>query len=202
MKRRGNFYADIVNEKNIKLAICKASKGKKARRLVQNVLENQDKAVIEIQNMLINKTYIPSPYKRIAIHDGARKKERIIFKPQFYPDQIIHWSLMLQIESILKKGMYDYCCASVKNRGILYAVKYIKKFLVRDRKNSKYCLKLDVKKFYPSIDKQILKQKFLKVIKDRDVLDLINIIIDSSEEGLPIRKLYLTMVCKFLFTGH
>ena len=83
--------------------------------------------------------------------------------------------------------MYDYCCASVKDRGIHYGAKYIKKILVRDRKNTKYCLKLDIKKFYPSIDKQILKRKFLRIIKDRATLDLIDLIIDSSKEGVPIR---------------
>ncbi len=83
--------------------------------------------------------------------------------------------------------MYDYCCASVEDRGIHYGAKYIKKILVRDRKNTKYCLKLDVKKFYPSIDRQILKRKFMRIIKDRDTLDLIDLIVDSGKEGLPIR---------------
>ena len=98
--------------------------------------------------------------------------------------------------------MYEYCCASVPNRGIHYGGKYIKKILVNDRKNTKYALKLDVKKFYPSINKEIMKRKFMRVIKDRDTLDLIDKIIDSSESGLQIRKLYFTMVCKFLFANH
>ena len=107
---------------------------------------------------------------------------------------------MQQIQPLIMKGMYEYCCGSVKNRGIMHGMKYLKKILVRDRKNTKYCLKLDIKKFYPSIDKQILKNKFLRIIKDRDTLDLIDIIIDSTESGVPIRKLYQSMVCKFLFT--
>ena len=106
---------------------------------------------------------------------------------------------MQQIQPIIQKGMYEYCCASVPKRGIHYGGKYIKKILVNDRKNTKYALKLDVKKFYPSINKEIMKRKFMRVIKDRDTLDLIEKIIDSSENGLPIRKLYFTMVCKFLF---
>ena len=77
---------------------------------------------------------------------------------------------MLQIEGILKKGMYDYCCASVKGRGIIYAVKYIKKILKEDRKNTKYCLKLDIKKFYPSIDKELLKRKFRRKVQNKDYL--------------------------------
>lgn len=65
--------------------------------------------------------------------------------------------------------------------------------------HASYCLKLDIKKFYPSIDKEILKRKFRKKIKCRNTLELIDTIIDSSTKGLPIRKLYFTMVCKFLF---
>ena len=101
--------------------------------------------------------------------------------------------------TLLEKGMYEFCCASVPNRGIHYGAKHIKRILVNDRKNTKYALKLDVKKFYPSIDKFCMKKKFRAIIKDNDVLELIDKIIDSSESGLPIRQLYESMVCKFLF---
>lgn len=186
MKRKGNIYKKIIEKDNIRLAILNASKKKTKRPNVQKVMDNIDKYVDVVQNMLEQKSYTPSPYLETKIHDGVRKKERIIYKPRFFPDQIIHWSLMPQIEDILKKGMYEYCCASVKNRGLLYGVKYIKKIIVRDRKNTKYVLKLDIKKFYPSINKEILKKKFRKVIKCGDTLDLIDKIVDSSKQGLPI----------------
>ena len=94
---------------------------------------------------------------------------------------------MLQIKDLLKRGMYDYCCASGEGRGVHYGARYIKKILVRDRKNTKYCLKLDIKKYYPSINKELLKRKFRKIIKCRDTLDLMDLIVDSSDAGLPIR---------------
>lgn len=195
MKRKGNIYKNIVDKDNIKLAIINASKRKRSRHNVQEIMSNINKYANIVQEMLINKTYKPSPYKEVKIHDGARKKERIIYKPQFYPDQIVHWALMLQIEPILSKGMYQWCCASVKNRGLLYGMRHIKKILVRDRKNTKYCLKLDIKKFYPSIDKEILKRKFREKIKERETLELIDLIIDSAKSGVPIRKLYKSVVC-------
>jgi hypothetical protein len=186
MKARGNIYSKIVEKNNIEKAIIKASNGKKDRKEVKKVCYNMEYYTMQIQEILKNKTYIPSPYTELKIQDGAHKKERIIYKPQFYPDQCIHWALMLQIQELLSRGMYEYSCASVKNRGIHYGARYLKKILVRDRKNTKYCLKLDVKKFYPSIDKEILKKKIRRIIKDRDTLDLIDVIIDSSKQGLPI----------------
>ena len=195
MKREKDIYTKIIAKDNIRKAIIYASKRKKNRGNVKRVIDNIDNCANYIENLLITKTYKPSPYQKVTIMDGVRKKERIIFKPRFFPDQCIHWALMLQLEPILSRGMYDYCCASIKNRGILYGARYLKKKLVQDRKNTKYCLKLDVKKFYPNIDKEILKKKFRRVLKDGDTLDLIDLIIDSSEEGVPIRELYFTMVC-------
>ena len=186
MKRIGNIYEKITKKENIRRAILNASKGKKNRKSVIKILENIDYYVSGIYKMLFEKNYKPSAYIEMVIHDGTRKKERTIFKPRFYPDQVIHWCLMQQIQKIIEKGMYEYTCASIPNRGIHYGAKYIKKILVRDRKNTKYALKLDVKKFYPSVDKEILKRKFRRIIKDNDTLDLMDKIIDSSKEGLPI----------------
>lgn len=186
MKRKGFIYEKIVELDNIELAICKASMGKTKRKNVEKILDSPTYYAMQIQKKLKEKSYTPSPYIEMIIHDGANKKERIIYKPRFYPDQVVHWALMLQIQPIIYKGMYELCCASIKGRGIQRGMNYLKRILVNDRKYTKYCLKLDVKKFYPSIDKDILKSKFRKIIKDKDTLDLIDVIIDSGKEGLPI----------------
>ncbi len=187
MKRISNIYEKICSKQNILLAIYNASRGKKQRQDVMNVINNITLYVDKIEEMLVNKTYRPSPYTIKKIYDGANKKERIIYKPRFYPDQIIHWCLMQQITDVLKRGMYDYCCASIPNRGVQYGARFIKKILVRDIKNTKYCLKLDIRHFYPSIDKQIMKSKVRKIIKDTNTIYLLDLIIDSNEHGLPIR---------------
>lgn len=186
MKRVGNIYEKIIQLGNLESAIMHAAKGKSKRRNVEKILDSPTYYAMQIQKILKDHTYKPSPYVEMKIQDGARKKERIIYKPQFYPDQCIHWALMLQIENILSKSMYEFSCASLKNRGILYGKRYLDRILVDDRKYTKYCLKLDVKKFYPSIDKTILKNKFRKKIKDRETLWLIDLIIDSADEGVPI----------------
>lgn len=186
MKRKGNIYEKICTFENCKEAIIKASKNKKNRQEISKVLSSIDKYALQLSELLKSKEYKPSPYIEKKIQDGAHKKERIIYKPQFFPDQCVHWALMLQIKPILTKGMYDWSCAAIEGRGVHYGAKHIKKILVRDRKNTKYCLKLDIKKYYPSINKELLKKKFMRLIKDTETLELIFSIIDSSKDGLPI----------------
>ena len=186
MKRKGNIFKEITELSNIEAAIYKASVGKTKRKSVQKILDSPTYYALQVQKMLTEKTYVPSPYVEMRIHDGATKKERIIYKPHFYPDQVIHWAIMNKIEPLFMRGMYDLCCASIKNRGIHRGMNFLKNILVKDRKYTKYYLKLDIKKFYPSIDKSTLKSKFRKIIKDKDVLYLLDQIVDSSNEGVPI----------------
>jgi len=186
MKRTGNIYQKICDLENIKKAIMKASLGKRNKYFVKNITSHLDYYAIQIQKLLVSKSYKPSPYTIKTIQDGANKKERTIYKPRFYPDQIIHWSLMLQLHNIILHGMYEFTCGSVPGRGTSFGQKAIRRWLDSDYRGTKYCLKLDVSKFYPSIDIELLKGMFSKKIKDSDCMWLINTILNSVQSGLPI----------------
>lgn len=186
MKRKGNIYKDIYDINNIRLAINKASYGKRKKNNVKRILDDTDKYAYAVQKMLKEHTFRPSPYTEKTIRDNCAGKDRVIYKPRFFPDQIIHWSLMLQIQPLIMRGMYAWSCGSIPKRGIHYCKRHIEKTVRQDRKNTKYCLKIDISKFYPSINKELLKQSFRRIIKDNEVLNLIDIIIDSHENGLPI----------------
>lgn len=132
MKRKGNIYSNIIDKENIKQAILKASNKKRNRKNVIKILDNIDYYVDYLHNILKNKTFKVSPCQEMKIKDGMKKKERIIYKPRFFPDQCVHWAVMLQLEKIFKRGMYYYCCASIKGRGILHGTKYLKNILKKD----------------------------------------------------------------------
>ena len=167
---------------------------------MKHVLDNMDDYANKIRDMLLTYRYVPSPYIEKTIMDGANKKERTICKPRYYPDQIIHWALMLQIQPVIMRGMYEYCCGSVPNRGTSYGQKTLRKWLDTDRKGTKYCLKLDISKFYPSVDNEILKAMFRRKIKDSRCLWLIDSIIDSAK-GLPIGNYTSQWFSNFFLEG-
>lgn len=95
---------------------------------------------------------------------------------------------MLQIEPIFNETFTTFACASIPKRGIHRAWQLTNRYLRKDEDDAKYCLKLDIKKFYPSINQSILKQLLRKKIKDKDLLELLDMIIDSypEEKGVPI----------------
>ena len=62
MKRKGSIYEEICKRENIEKAIKKASCRKRNRPNVKKVNENIDYYILELQKMLINKAYKPSPY--------------------------------------------------------------------------------------------------------------------------------------------
>ena len=185
MKRVKDLFDKIASLENLKLAAKMAAKGKKKRKTVQRFLANQDEKLQLLHNLLVTGEYKCLGYSKKIIEDRCSRKVREIFVPKFFPDQIVQWALILQIKPILTRGMYAYSCASIENRGTTYGFKYVKRVLA-DRKNSKYCLVMDIKKFYPSIDQDLLIKKFERVIKDQKTLNLMEKIVRSVPSGLPI----------------
>jgi len=178
----------------------KSSLGKRTQKSVKRIIDSIDKYAVKIQNMLVAKTYKPSPYVIKIIRDGSSGKVRTIHKPRYYPDQITHWALILQLQPIIMRGIYKYSCGSVPGRGTSYGQKTLRKWLDEDYKGTKYCLKMDISKFYPSVDNNLLKEMFRRKIKDLNCLWLINKIIDSAE-GLPIGNYTSQWFSNFFLQG-
>lgn len=185
MKRYGNIFEKIIDIDNIKLAHRKARRDKSHYVEVKMVDKDIDHHAREIQKILIDESYEVSEYKFSIINDKG--KERKLMKLPYYPDRIIQWAIMLQIEDIFIRKFINQTCASIPKRGIHRAYGFMQKYL-RDKEASKYCLKMDVRHFYENIDKMILKNQLDNTFKDEKLLRLLYKIVDSypEEAGVPI----------------
>lgn len=185
MKRYGNIYSKIYDTDNLKLAHKNARKDKLFYREVKMVDSNEEFYLTQIQNMLKNNTYVVSEYTISIINDKGKQRE--LCKLPYFPDRIIQWAILLQVEEIFMKTLCTHTCASLKDRGIRRAAELTDKFM-QDKFNSEYCLKIDVSKFYPNINHTILKKLLMKKFKDNQLLDLLFRIIDSTpgNKGVPI----------------
>ena len=178
MKRYNKIYEKIYDIENLKKAHQMAKKDKSHYHSVQMVEQDLDNKLQHIQHLLKNKKYKPSNYKINIITD--KNKKRLLHKLPYYPDRIIQWAIMLQTEEIFVKTFTNFTCASLKNRGTKYAANLLSKYLL-DEDGCRYCLKIDINKFYPSINRTILKEMLRKKFKDKNLLWLLDTIIDSVD---------------------
>lgn len=185
MKRFGNIYEKIYDIENLKLAHKFARRDKSFYKAVQMVDSDPDFYLGQIREMLKNKTYQVSEYSISTINDKGKLRD--LMKLPYYPDRIIQWAILLQIEKVFVSGFCTHTCASIKGRGIKRAMELMDEYM-KDRPNTSVCLKLDIKKYYPNINHRILKRMLRKKFKDQDLLELLDTIIDSypGEKGVPI----------------
>jgi RNA-directed DNA polymerase len=181
MKRIGNVFKDICDINNLQLADSKARRGKRNTRGVIKHDNEQDLNILKIHDSLINKTFKTSDYTTFKIFEP---KERVISSLPYYPDRIVHHAIMNVLEPIFVSMFTADTYSCIKGRGIHGAANNVK-IALQDIDNTKYCLKLDVKKFYPSINHNVLKTILRRKFKDKDLLWLLDEIIDSTD-GVPI----------------
>ena len=105
-----------------------------------------------------------------------------------FPDRICQWAILQVIEPILIRNLTNDTYSAIPGRGIHQVFKRIQKAIQNDVPGTQYCLKLDAKKYYPSIDHNILKAKYRRLFKDNDLLWLLDEIIGSTpgNKGIPI----------------
>lgn len=196
MKRYNNLFDKIVSLDNLYLADKKARRNKSHRKDIIEFDKNKDELLLQLQKQLIEGKYVTSEYHTFIIKEP---KERIIFKLPYYPDRIVHHAIMNTLEPIWCSIFINNTYSCIKKRGIHKALKDVR-LALKDKQNTIYCLKLDIRKFYPSIDHDILKQIIIKKIKDTKLLDLLDGIIDSVE-GVPIGN-YLSQFFANLYLSY
>lgn len=183
MKRYGYLYEQIIDIDNCRKAIINASESKKKKWYVQKILNNLDWYAEDLSNRLQNHNFT-SPYRVKTIVDGCSKKERVIKIPKFYPDQCSHHAIIQIIKPLVLKSSYYWSCANIDERGTSRAQRGSRRITLSPKPMT-YCAKMDIRKFYPSLKNEKLKSFLRTKIKDVKALEILDIIIDTSD-GLPI----------------
>lgn len=181
MKRFGNLFHKICSVENLQIADSIARKGKLKQYGVIVHDKNKEANILKLHDILVNKQYTTSMYSTFKVYEP---KERDVFRLPYYPDRIVHHAIMLHLEKIFVSTFTADTYSCIKGRGIKGAADAVKEAL-KDVPGTKYCLKLDIKKFYPNVDHRTLKCLLRKKLKDDDLLWLLDGTINSAP-GLPI----------------
>lgn len=181
MKRASNLYMDICNINNIidmTDKVCKTVRNKNKVDIFEN---KKIEHIINIYNRLNNKNFKFDKYNIFMITDP---KCRIVMAEEIEDKIINHLAAKYILVKTFETKYIDSMVATRKNKGTLYGVRLLKKYLnkIKRKYNNFYFLKLDISKYFYSIDHNILKEILKKKIKDKDALNIISNTIDSTNE--------------------
>ena len=175
----------MIQTEEIKASIVEAAKKKKRKRCVQRVLKNADEYAINLQQTLNNGEWFPPEHEEHLLREGYHKKERMIQKPRWDNEQIVHHMLIRQLQPIIQPKLHRYVCGSIKGRGAHYLLKAMKSWVKGYGQKRFYAAELDIRKFYDNIDLHILKGKLDKLIRDRAFKEVLFRVIGDGDKGLP-----------------
>lgn len=184
-KKLKNVYFLVYDYSNLTRAQYNAQKGKGDRAEIRDFNDNILEYLDGLYWSLRNETYTPGKYRIKLIHDP---KEREIMIAPFYPDRIVHHCIINVLGRFWQNQFISNTYACIKGRGIHKCMEDVHTALVTDRNGTKYCLKIDIRKFYDNVDHTALKRIIRYRIADEQLLRLLDKIIDSNgkEKGLPI----------------
>lgn len=188
MKTYKNKIQYALSDECMDKALKHASKKKTNRSDVKDVIEHKEEVKARIRSDILNRNLKPLIHKARRRLDGVQKKERIVSQPFFSRDCPEQWIQRIAIdacEDVLFKGNYFFNCASIKGKGLHFGKKFLARYIKNHQKDVRYCLKIDVRHFYESVDTDVLKQKLSRKIKDDLMLYVLYWIIDNNISVLP-----------------
>lgn len=196
---KNEYYKKLTYERLME-AHNKSKKGKGYRKDVILFELKKEEYIMWIYEKLKNREYKHGGYTTFYVKEPKVRK----IEKSRYIDRIIHrWLVDNFLEPVYVPQFIYTSYACLKGRGMHKACIDVQKTMKHCKRiwDNYYILKMDIKKYFDNIDKNILFKILKKKIKDENLLWLINEILFSQkrEKGIEIRKLYFTDVWKYIF---
>ncbi len=177
MKTLKNLFQKLISKDHIKEVVLKSIKGKK---YASKVTSKIDMIVNTTYDNLISETYELKPVNKVIVHD--RKKDREITKSPYFPNKVYDYLIVDCIKPMIEKSMYHWCVGNVKGRGKDMGISYLERHI----KKYKYAIKLDIKKFYDNVDKEVLFNLLSKRIADKKFMNLYASVVGNKGKGIDL----------------
>ena len=171
MKRHGNLFPTITSFSNLLAASKQAQKGKRYREPVLAFNANLEQELLQLQRELRCDRYEPGAYALFEIYEPKRR----VISAAPYRDRVVHHALCNAIVPIFDRTFISTTYANRRGYG---SHRGLRQF-IRYARSSRYILQCDIRKYFPSIDIEILKEQLRRKLKCRRTLGLIDRILDN-----------------------
>lgn len=187
-------YDDIIRVENLFSAWDEFIIGKRLKKDVQDFSYDLADNIIALHEDLVNKTYCHGKYYGFYVNDPKR---RHIHKASVRDRLLHHAVCRLLLPFFDRTFIYDsYSCRLGK--GVYKAIErfdYYGRKISKNNTKTTWILKCDIKKFFANIDHGVLLEILISYIPDKNIIWLLNNIIDSYHTkgnrgvGLPLGNL-------------
>lgn len=189
MKRKKGLYKQICDFPNFEIAYQKARRCKRYRNEVLRFSANKEENLIRLQDQFVRHTYKQGKYRTFTV---IEPKKRLISALPF-ADRVAQHAICNIIEPIIDKRFYYHSYACRKGRGMHAASETLSAWIHNNSYEGKplYSIKADIHHYFQSVDHKILKKALRRIIKDEELLGLLDLIIDSNgaSVGIPVGNL-------------
>lgn len=182
-----DYFNELFSFRNLYRAHLRS---RNSKRFVPSVVDYEmhiSSNIIRLRYEVLRGEYAINAYKKFYIYEP---KKRLI-QACAYVDRVVQHCLCDNYLTGLidSKLIYDNC-ACRKNKGLDFAVRRVKKHLQAFYNmygTDGYCLRVDISKYFQSIDKEIVLKKLNRHVTNRYIMGLIaRIVLGYDSEGLPI----------------
>jgi len=183
MKIYNNLFEKVIEWENLENSFKNAIKGTGKTNASCKYFFNLENELINIQEELENEQYKPGKYHFFKIYDP---KERTIAVAPF-KDRVVHHALVEVLKMVYEPCFIYDSYATRVNKGTHKAICRAQKFL----RNHDYYLKMDIEKFFDTVDHDILLNILKRKIRDKKIINLLEKLIRNypANKGLPIGNL-------------
>ncbi len=166
----------IISWDNLWLAFSRAARGKRRRPPAAAFEQYVADQLVMLKGELLGRAYRPGPYRHFVIHEPKR---RLISAAPFR-DRVAHHALCNLIEPIFDARFIPDSYANRIGKGTHRAIDRLQGFARRYR----YVLRCDIAQHFPSLDHTVLRHEIARVIRDEDVLWLVDVILAGGAGAL------------------
>lgn len=184
--RRYCKRVDIEDEGFCLVAVRDFLRGKSGRREVQALLDEyggEEELARSLAAEIRERRVTVAPIQYFNRIEPINGKHRIIGR-ETPKHQCFDYIAVNGLAEMLMAKIGDYQTASIPGRGQIFAKHAIEKWIREPR--AKYFIKLDIRKFYPSIDQDVLRAMLARDVKNEALLYLVGVLLDQFPHGLNI----------------
>lgn len=168
MKRYGNLTEYWCNYDTLLRAVDEVKIGKTFHhgflRYEMNLADNLENLLQRLQDG----SYMPQEPREFKVYEP---KERLIHAPAL-EDRIVQHAVLIVVRDMIERRFIHHSYACRKDRGTHRASAQLKRWLIQ-YSNTGYYLKVDISKFFYSIDHAVLTNQLRRIIKCEDTIMMI-----------------------------